>query len=329
MKLYLSAQDYQSPDDRARATAEAYEQELQDALRGAVTEYRQGIDWDKVGVALAAGGTASAIAALNFQRLDGYILGATESLDDTFDASAKATLPNVIHLPYRPGTVVIDSVKAHRDALVAEIRTSTEDGLSEAVQAAVRAHIPPNQIISVLRDTVGLTPRQSLAVLNYRLALEEGASSLDRALDDQAWLLRDHRFDGTIQRIADGEPVDQETIDRMVARYSERQIGFRARMIARTETLRVANAGARSNWLNAVADGVVPESSIVRYWRAALDERTCPVCISIPLLNPHGVGLNEPFESIDGPVMEPIEDTHPMCRCTIAYDSPSAMGEAA
>jgi len=71
----------------------------------------------------------------------------------------------------------------------------------------------------------------------------------------------------------------------------------RAEMIARTESVRIFNYAALTRYNNA---------GIKKWrWLAAMDERTCPICMSR-----HGKVFSDPADL-------PPHASHPNCRCTI------------
>ena len=343
----------QSDDDVALRAAMAQQDDLAGAIDQAMQDYRDSVDTEALRVALAAGGTAAVVAAALLSNLDKDLDAATTQLKAIFQDAAEAearamanmiaaesttqaaqvvttTMPGTsrivtntgrtIILPYDPSaTAGVTDLEMMRANLLAEIRAATEDGINAAVQAGFEAHLDLDQIIAALKDTIGLTPRQAQAVLNFRTALEDGDASLDRALAGNAWMLRDHRFDATMARIADGEFVADSKIDAMVDAYARRQLTYRAQMIARTEGMTVANAGVRSNYSMAISRGVFPKSDVRRFWMVSGLENTCMLCLSVPLMNPLGVGFDEPFLSIEGPLMMPVEDTHPACMCSVSH----------
>lgn len=98
--------------------------------------------------------------------------------------------------------------------------------------------------------------------------------------------------------IDNGEPLDALVGDLRAGPFSER----RARMIASTE---VTRAFASANEIAYQQSGVVKEVE----WRAAMDERVCPVCGG---LNGKRVPLGQRFE---GGAFPPA---HPGCRCWVA-----------
>jgi hypothetical protein len=184
------------------------------------------------------------------------------------------------------------SVKAARET-AAQFVT----GVTEETRAAVRAivvesftqGVSPRDTAARIREVVGLTARQSRAVLQHRSTLlREGAS-----------------------RSAAGKSA---------RRYAERLIGKRATTIARTEIMRASNAGQRASWSAAVADGHLSARSR-KLWIVAPDDRLCPYCEPMDGV---AVGLDLKFDTglgqVDGPPL------HPNCRCTLGIRPAEATG---
>jgi len=128
--------------------------------------------------------------------------------------------------------------------------------------------IEPIRSMQLVRQSLTLTARQIRAVDNFRRLLEEGSSeALDR-------VLRDRRFDPTIRRAIAGEvQLTTDQIDRMVDRYRSRQLDFRARTIAATEAVRIANEADNLFWRQAVQDLQVEQDTLVREWVTSKDEK--------------------------------------------------------
>ncbi len=105
-------------------------------------------------------------------------------------------------------------------------------------------------------------------------------------------------------------------IDAAVTNYIENYLDYRAATIAQTESVRASNAGLQDAYRQAIARGALPSDAVTQHWKVALDERTCPVCRSIPDLNPDGIRIEQPFISIGGPFTVP-PDPHPNCRCSL------------
>lgn len=86
----------------------------------------------------------------------------------------------------------------------------------------------------------------------------------------------------------------------------------RSEMIARTETMRAANAGQEASWNQAVEQGLLPDTS-KKEWLTADDDKLCDDCDS---LDGQQVDLDDDFESDSGETVE-TPPLHPNCRCSV------------
>jgi hypothetical protein len=211
----------------------------------------------------------------------------------------------------------VSALRAYEFKLVRELSQQTRENLATVVRAGVSAGRNPLQVAQDIRDYVGLTARQSQAVANYRRMLEEGdGDALKR-------LLRDRTFDADVnQALVDREPLPQRVIDKLVERYRRRYLKYRSETIARTEAMRAVSFGNQAAWQQAVEDGQFAEDEVRRFWKYTHDKKTRDAHRLIPEMNPDGVGLDEPFDTILGPLMYPgDEDADPAntinCRCAV------------
>jgi hypothetical protein len=199
-----------------------------------------------------------------------------------------------------------DLIRQYQDELIQQLTDDVRDTIEAAVTRGVQAGDDASAIAEEIRDSIGLTERQAAAVANFRQMLED----LDpNALSRQ---LRDPTYDSMVEDAIDsGEFMASDRIDEMVRAYYERYLDYRADTIARTESLRAGNLGLHEAYSQAVKSGALPDGAVTRQWQLALDERTCEICLSIPDQNPDGVGVDEAFDSIDGPVDD--APVHPSC----------------
>lgn len=213
---------------------------------------------------------------------------------------------------FNPRTV--DHLNHYRMHLISRVTEETREGIREAVKAGVLAGQNPRETAIAVRQVAGfgLTKQHARAVHNYRAELERlDAAALSRAL-------RDRRFDATIKAALKGKaPLTKAKIAQMVERYAARLLKHRAEMIARTESLRAANAGSYEAIRQATEEQGIPAEGIVRKWHVAKDERVCWSCRQTAKDNAKGVGLNQPFITPYGPVLYP--PAHVMCRCTCTH----------
>lgn len=209
----------------------------------------------------------------------------------------------------------VERIRLNRARLVREMTADQRQALAQVIQHGFEQGLNPRVIARDLHSSIGLTARQEQAVANFRRLLATGSrEALTREL-------RDRRFDGTIRRaIGHGRILNPDQIDRMVQRYRERFIRFRAETIARTESLSAANEGAHIAIVNGVEDGRLIEGDVIRTWITASDERRRS---SHRAMHGQRRGLRAPFLSGAGfSLLYPGDPNAPAseiikCRCAV------------
>jgi hypothetical protein len=249
-------------------------------LAGNMRQARRMLDWFDVD---------RTIAALRLEQLDALATAVEPILHRTAErglavalaappaADATLTVQLTDNTPFR--ATLVEFARRQAGALVRDVSTETRRAIRRIIEQAVHAGRRPADTASLLEDIVGLTNRQAQAVRRFRDAhLEAGTSPA--------------------------------TMDRLVSRYADRLLRFRARMIARTETIRAANEGRRSQWRRNVDEGTILPDRWEREWVAIVpsDGRTCRYC----------VGQDGQRAPIDGsyPNGSSGPPGHPDCRCT-------------
>ena len=169
--------------------------------------------------------------------------------------------------------------------MVRGVKDETRRAIRQIVFEAIRDGDPPARSQWLIRQIVGLTERDAVAV--KRLA-ENGMS------------------------------------ERQVARYSQRLLRARAMNIARTETIRAGNVGRVEGWKQMQRDGLLAPDFQER-WMVTYDDRLCERCAPMDGLTVSLGGRFEetargvlPSERV--PVSGVTTDTpplHPQCRCTL------------
>lgn len=204
--------------------------------------------------------------------------------------------------------------------LVAEFSAGQRQASGILLRDAFERGLAPIEQARILRGSIGLTARQAQSVTNFRALLQSGqARQLREALGRQ---LRDRRFDSSIRAAARGERVlSGAQIDRMVERYNDRFIQFRARTITRTETVAAVGAGDLEAFEQSIESGLVQPQEVISTWRTAGDERVRP---SHNAMDGQEQPFGQPFTSGDGnslrfpgDPMGPPSDTI-NCRCVVA-----------
>lgn len=308
MPRLLRAEDFQRPDDPAAELASRRERRIREAVEDGLAVLATLIGAIPLDQVMNISAILRTIASR--EALDA-LLSAYKPVNEVFVEAAEAEAGRLGAVVYDPLAPANDLAEGQAD-FISSIRAQAEDVLRGAAINGLRQGDDAKAIASTLASVAGLNRRQAQAVFNYRRLLESGdRGALVREL-------RDRRFDGTVARSVRGETtLSNEQIDAMVARYAERQLAYRAETMAHDLSMRAANGGIRDAYVQAVQTGRLLNSEVKRFWQLVPDERLCPVCASIPLLNSDGVGVMEAYRSIEGPVMEP--GIHPRCRCSEKY----------
>lgn len=210
----------------------------------------------------------------------------------------------------------VDDLAITRLRLVREFGVQQRLATQVFLQDAFARGLAPIEQARILKDSIGLTEYQARIIENYRQNLENRST---RALTRE---LRDRRFDPTVQRAIDTDvPLRQAQIDRMVQRYRERWIRFRAQTIAETESVRAASAADNELWRQAIEDGVLPAEALINTWRTTLRANRRP---SHVFMEGQVRIFGEPFRSgagnllrYPGDINAPASDTI-RCRCVVA-----------
>ena len=166
--------------------------------------------------------------------------------------------------------------------LVRQISSETQRAIREIVDQGFGADVGSNFIATSIRDLVGLTRSQMQAVINARTRLiAQGLSGAD--------------------------------LDRAVLRTYEQKVRERAATIARTETIRAANAGQVALVKQLERDGLIPMAAME--WIVTPDDRLCPICEPMDgQVRPVGASFVSPFDGSRA-AFPPI---HVNCRCALS-----------
>lgn len=208
----------------------------------------------------------------------------------------------------------VSFLQGYTFSLITALTQQARETIQEIITVGYRDGITPQQQARQIRQFIGLTAAQYRAVQRYRQLLESGDPGDLR--DTLTRALRDARYDASVQRAAaQNARLTRQQIDRLVTRYAERQLKYRAEVIARTETIRAANAGQIEAWRQAQQQGLLSSTARMK-WIYTKDERTCTICPQIAEMNPGGVPIGGAFQSPVGLVRLP-PDPHPSCRCSL------------
>lgn len=176
--------------------------------------------------------------------------------------------------------------------LIREVSAETKMAVRRIIFQSVRDGVAPRDAAKLIRQTLGLTTRQALAVDRLRAGLIDGG-------------------------------LDAAKADARAARYADRLLRDRAENVARTETMRAANRGQLELWRAMQNQGVLPMNAAHR-WLTTPDDRLCARCAP---LNGRMVELGYLFRETERGVLPsqrvPVAGAnvvtpplHPRCRCT-------------
>jgi hypothetical protein len=190
-----------------------------------------------------------------------------QAVNDAFEDAMRNTASSIstaVDRRFHADSQNPSAVQAMRDnrlRIVREIVDEERTVLRTILTNGVQAGTNPIEIAREIRESIGLTSYQLQLVDNYRSALErQSVEALTRQL-------RDRRFDSTVRRAAAGErPLTKQQIDRMVGRYRERWVRFRAETIARTEALRAVHEGADEAFRQAIERGDLDAALLEATW---------------------------------------------------------------
>lgn len=158
---------------------------------------------------------------------------------------------------------------------------------------------------------IGLSNPQEEALRRARQEL----SSLETMNRFKARALRDRTLDRLINRaIHEQRPLTDAEIQQLLDRYSDRMLDFRARTIARTETMSALHAGKRQAYQQAIDEGSVSQQELRRVWDSTGDNK---VRESHAAIDGEEVGWDEPYSN---GLMYPGDQSGPPeevinCRC--------------
>ena len=301
---------------------------LRKAFLESVDGIRDSITLTHITKFLENGDTEGALRYLD-RVVPGFFEKVNEARDDLFIKAGKKVAsdlreksPIILTRFDQSNVRAVEMMALNRGQFIREVTESQRNSVYQAMSRGIRDGKNPREVARDFRDAIGLTPRQELAVANYRRGLESNdlSVSLNRAL-------RDHRFDSTVRQAArDSKPLPAPQVDKMVGRYRDRYVKYRAEVVARTEGLRSVNEGAQELW-EQVAEGesIIAENEIRRRWSISKDHRVRLWHRLIPALNPDGVRIKEPFRTPKGPLMYPGDpsgtaDNTIQCRCVLTFD---------
>lgn len=235
--------------------AEAARPRFRSAFKNALREAFDDAALAKVATALRDGHVEQAIAVVmddaSWAEFGAAVHRAYGEVLQRSAASAIAGLPKArVHKaksPEPPPRFGEDWVKERSAELVADVTTQQRQALREIILDGYQREVQPKDIVDDIRDTVGLLPRELIAVDNRRqLHLDAG--------------------------------MNEDDADTLADDYAEELLEMRADRIAQTETVATEAQGRREAWSWAQEAGIISPQA-VRVWVAS--DGACDECLAM------------------------------------------------
>ncbi len=169
--------------------------------------------------------------------------------------------------------------------LIRQIDEGTRQAVQEILARSFTEALPPRETAPLIRELVGLTSQQEMAVINYRFTLLEEGRSPDE-------------------------------VARLAERYATKLHKYRAQTIARTEAANSASAGQQEAWQQAADEGYLDPDTVIKVWIASRKENMCDVCGN-ELNQQRVVGLLTAWSCSLGEIARPPAHVNCLCRSAI------------
>jgi SPP1 gp7 family putative phage head morphogenesis protein len=278
--------DQQLPNT-LQALADKYLESMMSAFQSTTNELQNQITFEQVEEAIATGQAAWIInevdwaAAYEDPLLNEWQPMLTYLVDEAGAATLETLKFKMRFDLLNPHSV--DWIRDHAANLVREVSSGTKQAIRSVVQEAFLHGGHPKQQARLIRQMVGLTERQSLAVQHKWIAWRE---------------------DPTLAHLTDAQ------IERRVERYARKLHKLRAETIARHETMTAVNQGQAQAIGQARQAGLIDEERARKEWITTVDDRICEFCAPMDGVQ---VKLDEDFDTPLGTVAHP--PMHIQCRC--------------
>jgi hypothetical protein len=322
------------------------------AFLAAMQDARDAVVLEDVVEALKRGDVEAAVRALELNRaflapLDQALSGAYyqggRELTALLMAEARRNI-RMVEVRFDPGAPrAAFWLRQHSSELIEDIRLEHREAVREALLGNVRGVLgagmeagqnPLTVALDITgrinKDTkrreggiFGLNQARAQYVENARAQLSSGDP-----VQMQAYLerrLRDRRFDSVVRKaIREGRPLSKKDVHQIIARYSDRQLADRGKVIGRTEALTALSHSQAESMEQFLDAGDVRADAVEKTWRSRGDGRTRDSHVS---MNGQTVPLRQPFVSPSGARMMFPRDRSLgagakeiiQCRCFIAH----------
>lgn len=325
-----------------RELLERYEPVIKGAFLRAVQEIKNPATLSVIVDRLERGDVAGAVEALQiepeaFARLE-------QAIRDTYTGGGIATVENfpVVREPDGQRVVFRFAVRSpEAEEWLREHSAQMVTRTTEDMKQAVRQHLaeglsegrnPRETAREVVGKVSRATGRREGGILGLTAPQERYVSAARRELlsgDPEAlkhYLTRgrrDRRFDRAVARaIREERPLDRETVDRIVGRYSDRLLELRGEMVAQNETFMALEKAREDAIMQQIRAGKIAQEDVQVIWRHTPQENPRLQHVAM-----HGksVPLGEDFVLPDGTRMKRPHDPNApadhlvFCKCRTEY----------
>lgn len=302
-----------TPQQKLALLVASLTDELRDAFVAAMQAVTDSVLLSELSVAIEAGDYNKVFAILNITAP--VFRPLTRALENAFESFGNAkgdTFPKRIQTPAGSMVFRFDMTNERAEKWLKEQSSDLITRVSDDVRSNIRnimtqgmeqGRNPRNVALDIvgrydattgkrIGGIIGLTKNQETWVRSARLKLEQ--------LDDSYFemKLRDARFDSIVRKaIESGQPLTQDTIDKLITRYKDNALKSRAENIARTEIARSLNESEYEATRQAVDSGAIRAQAVTREWDSSGDSRVRP---AHKVMDGQRVGLEEAFTAPDG-----------------------------
>ena len=269
---------------RVNSVARKLEPKLKRRFLAAVATMKGNVDLEALAESLRIQSAAEAMTALHPETWGATLRPSADILPLTFHQAGQAAASLLtsqlgIGISFNlTNPRAVQWARTNSSRLITEVAESVKDSVRAVISDGFTSGIAPRESARLIRDIVGLTDRQAMAVINYRFDLLEAGRSAD-------------------------------DVSRLAERYGKQLLNGRALTIARTETIASSTNGQQELWRQAVDKGLLDPDKTWRSWITTPDDRLCEFCEP---MDGQTVGLEEPFTSGDGATVM-VPPLHPQC----------------
>jgi hypothetical protein len=297
------------------------ENDLYQAINAVYESTRQEIDVQQLAEAIASEDDQAIANALDVASVD-VSEHANEFLPELFApffelvaVIAASVLGHKGYTPARTALVIRDNLRFLLTKELASLNTNA--AIQSTKVMAINSETPKVAAVYIVSN-IGLTANQTKSLDTFRTMLVRGqkrnttyfpASQLRRLNASQRSILR---------AIVPNEVTDED-VERLTSQQRKIMSNHRAQTIARGRAYELLHASRQTTW--EALDQQRKIDGYKRFWKTANDERVRHSHRTVPSLNRHGRGLNEPFKTPLGRVQSPPLEIN--CRCHIELRPPS------